>query len=74
LGGVLFNNENTEARWMTKLSNDTRINQINIPGTHDSGTYAVDVAGLPIIDLFRGWWGRTQTWIFMNNYYMELDI
>ncbi|KAL6588335.1 hypothetical protein U3516DRAFT_675926 [Neocallimastix sp. 'constans'] len=27
-----------DVNWMSKLSDDTRINQINIPGTHDSGT------------------------------------
>jgi len=45
---------------MEKISNNSRINQINIPGTHDSGSYNIDKDGLPILNLFRGWWGKTQ--------------
>jgi len=28
--------------WMSHLDGNLRLNQINIPGTHDSGTYAID--------------------------------
>jgi len=33
--------DNIDANWMTYISNDTYINNINIPGTHDSGTYDI---------------------------------
>jgi len=31
--------------WMSSLSDDLTINQINIPGTHDSGTYDIGMLG-----------------------------
>jgi len=46
--------------WRNFIIEKLHLNQINIPGTHDSGTYAVDVAGLSIINSFRKWWGKTQ--------------
>ncbi|OUM57343.1 hypothetical protein PIROE2DRAFT_17711 [Piromyces sp. E2] len=36
----------SELHWMLNLSDTIRINQINIPGTHDSGTYAIQYNSL----------------------------
>ncbi|OUM62487.1 hypothetical protein PIROE2DRAFT_11242 [Piromyces sp. E2] len=58
-GWCAFSYNNNDATWMEQFDNrELPINQINIPGTHDSGTYAVDVAGLPIINSFRNWWDK----------------
>lgn len=40
---IIYTNNinNIDANWMTYISNDTYINNINIPGTHDSGTYDI---------------------------------
>ncbi|ORX35517.1 PLC-like phosphodiesterase [Piromyces finnis] len=56
-----FTYADSDSNWMSKYLNNTRINQINIPGTHDSGTYAVDWHSFPIINGFRRQWGRTQS-------------
>ncbi|ORX38117.1 PLC-like phosphodiesterase, partial [Piromyces finnis] len=39
------------------------LNQINIPGTHDSGTYAIEIGNLftPVIDAGRILYGKTQS-------------
>ena len=33
--------ENIDANWMKYISDNKYLNQINIPGTHDSGTYDI---------------------------------
>jgi len=37
----------TGVDWMSYLDEDLRLNQINIPGTHDSGTFAIDPQFIP---------------------------
>ena len=43
-----------EGSWMSNLPDNLKLNQINIPGTHDSGTYG-------IYDRIEVPWSRTQT-------------
>jgi len=38
---VINAEKNIDAKWMNYINNSTYINQIVIPGTHDSGTYNV---------------------------------
>ena len=52
-GWCSFSFENNGPKWMNDLNRDLHINQINIPGTHDSGTYAIDENSIPGIDAFR---------------------
>ena len=59
-GWCSFAYKDDDANWMTKISNETRINQINIPGTHDSGTYAMDEVYEVFSSFFRMIWGKTQ--------------
>jgi len=40
--------------WMSYLNPDLRLNLINIPGTHDSGTYAIEKTGNFFYDNFLG--------------------
>jgi len=42
------NAENYDAKWMSLLDRKLKINEINIPGTHDSGTYNVAIVKSPI--------------------------
>jgi len=51
---------NSDNSWMSNISKDTRINQINIPGTHDSGTYAVHYNSVPAQYEIRKHWAKTQ--------------
>jgi len=32
---------NDDANWMSYLDTAIKLNEINIPGTHDSGTYSI---------------------------------
>ncbi|ORX54173.1 PLC-like phosphodiesterase [Piromyces finnis] len=49
-----------DIHWITKITDDyVRINQLNIPGTHDSGTYAIGDTGVNFLDA-RVMFGRTQ--------------
>lgn len=58
-GWCNFTVNNEDTTWIRKLSNSTLINQINIPGTHDSGTYAIGDTGLNLFGV-RDVYGRTQ--------------
>ncbi|ORX49594.1 PLC-like phosphodiesterase [Piromyces finnis] len=56
--------DNIDANWMKYISNNLYINQINIPGTHDSGTlnignYRNDIFDFPI-DAVISEFGQTQ--------------
>ncbi|ORX50355.1 hypothetical protein BCR36DRAFT_412379 [Piromyces finnis] len=48
-----FTYEENDANWMSKLNETLVLNQINIPGTHDSGTYAIHHNSIPLIHGFR---------------------
>jgi len=52
-GWCTYSNINTNFNWMTNINSNLTINQINIPGTHDSGTYG-------IYDRIEERWARTQ--------------
>jgi len=43
--------------WISYIANkDLTINQINIPGTHDSGTYAIGATGFNLWDVRKSIW------------------
>jgi len=47
---IVANAENNlDANWMNGLDPTLKVNQIHIPGTHDSGSYAINV---PFLELF----------------------
>jgi len=65
--GCCSYSRNDDASWMEHFFNRAlHINEINIPGTHDSGTYDVQESGLGLniigafADSFRKWWAKTQ--------------
>ena len=60
-GWCPFLSEDSDKKWMRNINQNLRLNQINIPGTHDSGTYAIGSNSLPIADIVRSEWGRTQS-------------
>ncbi|OUM57092.1 hypothetical protein PIROE2DRAFT_65196 [Piromyces sp. E2] len=58
-GWCTFETNEEELHWISKISDDIQINQINFPGTHDSGTYAIGDTGFNIFNI-RILYGRTQ--------------
>jgi 1-phosphatidylinositol phosphodiesterase len=47
-------------RWMARLSDDTPLSAITIPGTHDSG--ARFGGGAPVVDFVTALWVQAQNW------------
>ena len=59
--------ENIDANWMKYISDNKYINQINIPGTHDSGTY--DIGKLFNNNIVDGLFQQLLIvpWVFMSH-------
>ncbi|OUM59713.1 hypothetical protein PIROE2DRAFT_14684 [Piromyces sp. E2] len=55
-----FNYLDVDAKWMRNINGNLTLDQINMAGTHDSGTYAITSNTLPFEDLFKSEWGKTQ--------------
>jgi hypothetical protein len=51
--------DDKDTKWIENLPDNIQINQINIPGTHDSGTYAIGDTGFNLLPI-RDDYGRTQ--------------
>ncbi|OUM58871.1 Non-catalytic module family DOC2, partial [Piromyces sp. E2] len=64
-GWCNFTFNDNDSKWMSKLDSNLKLNQVIIPGTHDSGTYAIH-ENVSWIDIFniqkaaRELWFRTQ--------------
>jgi hypothetical protein len=52
--------DNEDTTWIEKLPDDIQINQINIPGTHDSGTYAIGDTGFNFSLYPRRLWSHSR--------------
>eukprot|EP00833_Pecoramyces_ruminatium_P012030 jgi/Orpsp1_1/1186062/evm.model.c7180000096705.1 len=54
--------ESIDAYWMNYINENLKLNEINIPGTHNSGTFNIDKSpdDLKIVSLFKNEYGKTQ--------------
>jgi len=73
-GCCTITRDDKDTKWIENLPHHIQINQINITGTHNSGTYAIGETGFNFLSLFETTMIALKRQIFMTNWWMVSDI
>ncbi|KAL6610868.1 hypothetical protein U3516DRAFT_813733 [Neocallimastix sp. 'constans'] len=66
-GCCTITRDDKDTKWIENLPHHIQINQINITGTHNSGTYAIGETGFNFLSLFETTMIALKRQIFMTN-------
>ncbi|KAG4103395.1 hypothetical protein H8356DRAFT_1375356 [Neocallimastix lanati (nom. inval.)] len=66
-GCCTITRDDKDTKWIENLPHHIQINQINIPGTHNSGTYAIGETGFKFLFIREATMIALKRQIFMTN-------